>query len=206
MIWLEKYKMLLIGGVVTALVVFLYISKPKEELSAGGDAGLPGVMEEKSEKPFEMEEHEVASGPLFVDVKGAVSSPGLYEAKEGDRVLDAIDQAGGLIKTADEKQVNFAQKVHDEMIIYIPEKGEVVEEALPAMAAPSSTQAAGKININRADLSELQNLPGVGPAKAQAIIDYREDQGPFKKVEDIQNVSGIGEKTFEKLQESITVN
>lgn len=198
--------MLLIGGVVTALVVFLFISKPKEELSAGGDVGLPGVMEEKSEKHFEMEEEKVASGPLFVDVKGAVSSPGLYEAKEGDRVLDAIDQAGGLIKTADEKQVNFAQKVHDEMIIYIPEKGEVVEEALPAMAAPSSTQAAGKININRADLSELQNLPGVGPAKAQAIIDYREEQGPFKKVEDIQNVSGIGEKTFEKLQESITVN
>ncbi|MBD8003636.1 helix-hairpin-helix domain-containing protein [Bacillus norwichensis] len=198
--------MLLIGGVVAALAVFLFISKPKEELQAENDDGLQAMMGENTEKSFEMEEQEGTFGPLFVDVKGAVSSPGLYEAKEGDRILDAIEQAGGLIKTADAKQVNFAQKIHDEMVIYVPEKGEVVDEVLPVMSDHSSSQTEGKININRADLSELQTLSGVGPAKAQAIIDYREEQGPFKRVEDIQNVSGIGEKTFEKLQESITVN
>lgn len=205
MIWLEKHKTILISGVVAVLAVFLFISKPKDEMEAKNAAALQTVMEEKAEKPIEVEE-EVAAGPVFVDVKGAVSLPGLYKAKEGDRVLDAIEQAGGLLETADEKQINFAQKVHDEMVIYVPEKGETIEDAPPVMAAPSSGQTNGKVNINRAELSELETLPGIGPAKAQAIIDYREQQGPFKQVEDIQNVSGIGEKTFEKLQESISVN
>ncbi|RST73883.1 hypothetical protein D4T97_013510 [Siminovitchia acidinfaciens] len=206
MIWLEKYKTIIITGIVAVLAVFLFISKPKDEMAAGNE--LQVLMEEQPDADFQKEEREEKAGPVLVDVKGAVPVPGLYKMEEGDRVLDAIEQAGGLLDAADEKQVNFAQKVYDEMVIYIPEKGEPMED-IPQMAiTPSSGQGNGngKVNINKADLSELQTLSGIGPAKAQAIIDYREQDGPFKQVEDLKNVSGIGEKTFEKLQESISVN
>lgn len=206
MIWLQKYKMFFVSCGVAVVVIFLFISKPKDEMAAKNETALQTVMEEKIDSSIELEQ-EVAEGPVFVDVKGAVSLPGIYEAKDNDRVLDAIEYAGGLLEIADEKQINFAQKVQDEMVIYVPEKGETIEnDAPPLMTSPSNGQANGKVNINRAELSELETLPGIGPAKAKAIIDYREQQGHFKKVEDIQNISGIGEKTFEKLQESISVN
>ncbi|VEF47722.1 membrane bound high-affinity DNA-binding receptor [Bacillus freudenreichii] len=206
MIWLEKYKTIIITGIVAVLAVFLFISKPKDEMAAGNE--LQVLMEEQPDADFQKEEREEKAGPVLVDVKGAVPVPGLYKMEEGDRVLDAIEQAGGLLDAADEKQVNFAQKVYDEMVIYIPKKGEPMED-IPQMAiTPSVGQGNGNgmVNINKADLSELQTLSGIGPAKAQAIIDYREQDGPFKQAEDLKNVSGIGEKTFEKLQESISVN
>lgn len=203
MIWFEKYKTILIGAGVAALAAILFISKPKDETAAGE---VQTVMEEKANIPSLSEEQVEPAGPLFVDVKGAVSIPGLYEAKDGDRVLDAIEQAGGLLEKADEKQINFAQKLHDEMVIYVPEKGEEIEVGTLPMTSPAGGEANGKVNINRAEASELETLPGIGPAKAQAIVDYREQQGSFKQVEDLKNVSGIGEKTFERLQEAISVN
>lgn len=204
MIWLERYKTLLISVIVAVLALFLFISKPNDEKAGMNE--LQSIMEEKADIPLEFEEFEEVKGPVIVDVKGAVSTPGLYETKEGDRVLDAIALAGGLLEIADEKQINLAQKVFDEMVIYVPEKGESDEGFPSIMGGSADGRSDGKVNINRADSSELETLPGIGPAKAQAIVDYREQQGPFKKVEDIQNVSGIGEKTFEKLEDSISVN
>lgn len=205
MIWVEKYKTILITGIVAVLGVFLIISKPEDEMAAGND--LQVVMEEPPDAHVFMEEQEEELGPVLVDIKGAVPMPGLYKMEEGDRVMDVIDQAGGLLEDADEKQVNFAQKLSDEMVIHIPVKGEFVQDA-PQIASTTSPGGQGdrKVNINKADLTELQTLPAIGPAKAQAIIDYREKEGPFRQVEDLQNVSGIGEKTFEKLHELISVN
>lgn len=144
---------------------------------------------------------------IIVDVKGAVNKPGVYEAKDGERVKDIINKAGGLKEKADEKNINFAERVKDEMVVYIPEVGEVPKDM--AMANGANEMQNGeenkKVNLNSADETELQTLPGIGPSKAAAIIEYRETNGSFKTIEDLKSISGIGDKTFEKLQESISV-
>jgi len=207
-IWFEKYKTVVIGIIVVVLAIIFFVSKPEEEGVAGNEVTFP-VENKDGEIHQEDDKEEIVTAPsvIYVDVKGAVKAPGLYQAKEGERVMDAIRLAGGLLGSADEKQINFALKLHDEMVIYVPPEGEMADQPpLLAGATPAVEAGEGKVNINRADLAELETLAGIGPAKAQAIIDYREQQGPFKTIEDLKNVSGIGEKTFEKLQESITVN
>jgi competence protein ComEA len=140
---------------------------------------------------------------IMVDIKGAVSSPGVYEMEEGERVKDVITKAGGLLSHADERQINLAQLVHDEMIVYISSNDEINSEKGSLM--PES-QESSKVSINRADSQELQTLPGIGPSKAEAIIAYRTENGPFKKTEELVNVAGIGEKSFEKLKDKIRTN
>ncbi|WP_237658439.1 helix-hairpin-helix domain-containing protein [Ureibacillus xyleni] len=145
---------------------------------------------------------------IMVDVKGEVYFPGVYELTTEDRVIDAINLAGGYTEQAETKHVNHAQKLQDEMVIYIPKKGEELEnqpiESI-VMSGQVSNDTSDKININTADESQLTTLPGIGPSKAQAIIAYREENGSFKTIEDLTNVSGIGDKTFEKLKELIDI-
>lgn len=158
-------------------------------------------IEEKEEKNEEL-------NSLFkVDIKGAVKNPGVYSAQKGERVVDLITKAGGFTENADQNQVNLAQYVEDEMVIYVPQKGEISESITNSSFSTSANSSSnqGKININKANETELQTIPGIGPSKAKAIIEYREQNGPFQQIEDIQNVSGIGEKTFEKLKDFITV-
>ncbi|MEH7074114.1 helix-hairpin-helix domain-containing protein [Neobacillus drentensis] len=143
---------------------------------------------------------------IMVDLKGQIKQPGVYQANTDERVIDVISRAGGLTDKADQGQVNFAEHVKDEMIIYIPAKGETAPISFGG--TPSSSvgdQKTAKININKADETELQNLPGIGPAKAAAIVEYRNTSGPFKVVEDLKNISGIGDKTFEKLKDLISI-
>ena len=102
--------------------------------------------------------------------------------------------------------MNLSQKIVDEMVIYIPVFGEEMDMLPPTIVSSQSvSKEEGKVNINTADSNELQTLSGVGPSKADAIIEYREQNGPFQKIEDLMNISGIGEKTFEKLKDGITV-
>ena len=201
LIWLEKYKSVLVGAIVIGLALFLFISQPKDN-QVVVNANLPlgeGDIPEIEEK----EEDDRLALKIFVDVKGAVKSPGLYEATETDRVFDIIEKAGGLLDKANEGQVNFAQKVHDEMVIYIPKIGEEGEN--PFMNDSSPSQQNDKVNLNTASPVELETLPGIGPAKSAAIIEFREQNGAFKQIEDLQKISGIGPKTFERLQDLITV-
>lgn len=144
---------------------------------------------------------------VVVDVGGAVIEPGVVELDAGSRVADAIEAAGGLATDADCTTLNQAQLLQDGQKVYVPKEGEI--DASGALV-DSSTQEAGQVatalvNINTATLEELDALPGVGPATAQAIIDDREANGPFASVEDIMRVSGIGEKKYEKLKGSICI-
>lgn len=143
---------------------------------------------------------------IMVDVKGAVNSQGVYELQQGDRVKDAIDLAGGVTEYADEVQINYAQLLEDEMLIYVPKIGEISEQVALTNSTSSNSSSSETVNINKATAEELQQLTGVGPSKAEAIIQYREENGGFKTIEDIQNVTGIGEKSFEKIKGEITVN
>lgn len=147
--------------------------------------------------------------PLRVYVSGAVVRPDVYELAYDSIVRDAIDAAGGPTGEADLNRINLARQVHDEEQIYVPQKGEesppVSPPSGPSLPSPSSQEGGGKVNINTATAEELDTLPGVGPAIAQRIIDYRTASGPFQSVEDIKNVRGIGDATFEKLKDKITV-
>jgi len=125
-------------------------------------------------------------------------------------VDDAIKAAGGLKQEADMTSINRAEFLEDGQKVFIPsfpldEDGNIIENAAGDTADAGSAAVSGKVNINTADSTALQTLSGVGPATAQKIIDYRESNGRFSSVEDIKNVSGIGEKTYEKLKDSITI-
>ncbi|MFD2759480.1 helix-hairpin-helix domain-containing protein [Lentibacillus juripiscarius] len=137
---------------------------------------------------------------VMVDVKGEVTEPGVYEAKTDARVHDVIQMAGGFTKNADQTTVNLAQKVQDEMVIMVPDDA---ENTNPSSAASGS--GTEKVRINYADQAAIEELNGIGPSKAQAIIQYREENGLFKTAEDLLDISGIGEKTLEAMKEDIQI-
>lgn len=141
---------------------------------------------------------------IYVDVKGEVNAPGVYELQSGTRIIDAIELAGGVTDLANTDQVNFAMLLSDQMMIYVPSRNEVAENSALNVAIDVSPHQ-DKVNINRADVTLLKTLPGIGDKKAQDIINYREANGSFETVESLKNVKGIGEKTFEQLVDLITV-
>ncbi|WP_025726649.1 helix-hairpin-helix domain-containing protein [Heyndrickxia ginsengihumi] len=217
---LRKYWMMFIAvGVI--LAIFLVISQNKDKEVTGQAIHLSETkksddyneISSSGDESNTADQSATENQDIYVDVKGAVNNPGVYKLSGNERVQDAIQDAGGFKKDADQNQVNLAQKVQDEMVVYVPEVG---ENQLPTVNSASSSSAAEQgesslqssnnlVNINTADETELQTLTGIGPSKAAAIIEYREKNGFFKKVEDLKNVSGIGDKTFEKIQSSITV-
>jgi len=140
---------------------------------------------------------------IIVDVAGAVKNPKVVELPADSRVADAVTAAGGLTESADTSQVNQAAFLTDGEKIYIPEIDENNAEIKGFSGIVSKD--ASKIDINTATSEELQTLDGVGPATAEKILDYRNDVGYFKKIEEIKNVDGIGEKTYENLKNDITV-
>ncbi len=139
---------------------------------------------------------------VYVYVCGAVKDTGLYELKAGSRIGDAIDAAGGFTKSSDKDALNLAEIVTDGSKIMVPKKGALVDEGM-SVAEDSSTS--DLININTADVKELTTLAGIGEARAEAIIEYREQHGGFSKIEDIMNVSGIKEAMFSRIKDSISV-
>ena len=139
---------------------------------------------------------------IFVDIKGAVQNPGVYQMKVGDRVKDALDAAGGLTAEADSQKVNLAKRLEDQMVIVVPKVGEEAEE-IPAGETRKEATKEGKVNINTATVEELKTLKGVGEKKAEAIIEYRKKNGSFQTKEDLMKVRGIGKKLFESFQERI---
>ncbi|WP_258535637.1 helix-hairpin-helix domain-containing protein [Bacillus sp. 03113] len=199
----ENKTKIIIGFIGTIILLYVYFSYVKKEQPIVNEEMAQDLGEKKR---MTNENKEPLNTTMMVDVKGAVQHPGIFEAKPGDRVMDIITKAGGLRENANKDSVNFALKVVDEMVIYIPEIGEVQEQQITSIENPGNVQdGSGKVNLNKANEEELQTIPGIGPSKAAAIIEYRESNGPFKKIEDLQSISGIGEKTFEKLKDHITV-
>lgn len=147
-------------------------------------------------------EDPVIESAVMIDVKGQVANPGVYELAPGSRMQDAIDAAGGFTSEADSRAINLALIVVDETSLYVPAAGE--EIVLPASEQTASAGGSSLININQATETELMELPGIGPSKAAAILAYREEAGSFKTPEELTEVSGIGDKTFEQLKELIT--
>ena len=133
---------------------------------------------------------------IFVYVCGAVNAEGVYELPEGSRVFEAIEAAGGFRTDAAVTEVNQAEVLEDEMHLYVPTITEIMEH---------QSGQDGKININKATKEELMTLPGVGASRAESILQYRKEQGPFKNVEDIMLISGIKEGLYEKIKDLIKI-
>lgn len=146
----------------------------------------------------------------YVDVKGEVNRPGIYAFSLEERIYDVIEKAGGLTDTADGNRINLAAKLTDQQLIYVPAMGEEIPEvakgqSLYSVEDTENNDQEEKINLNTADFTQLQQIPGIGNVKAQEIIRYREEKGIFQKLEELQEITGIGAKTIERLKKWVTV-
>lgn len=180
--------------VVAAFFVFI-LSEDKQAESVSDNQET--IVEAESETPV-----------ILVDIGGEVINPMVAELEEGSRVEDAINAAGGVTDDADLTEINRAAFLEDGDKILIPTKSDKSENASEADTSNGGTETGTvyqdeRVNINTADSEQLQTLTGIGPVTAEKIIEYREENGRFDNIEDIKNVSGIGEKTFEKLKDDI---
>ena len=153
---------------------------------------------EKKSKPKVLDTKEQKK-IIIIDVKGAVFKEGVYEMKEGDRVKEAVEKAGGLLPDADVKKVNLAQMVQDQMLLYVPNKNEPVQEGA------TFSKSEGKVQINTASKEQLEKITGIGSRKAESILKYREEHGLFQKIEDLLEIDGIGAKSLEKIKDQIII-
>ncbi len=174
------------------------------EYSTSSDTDIE-TLEEREEIPESIAE-EVPEELIYVYICGAVNSPGVYELKAGSRIFQAVEAAGGLTADADEKALNQARILTDGEQITVLTHEEAAESGESGTAgAQEQGQDNGLVNINRAGISELMSLPGIGEAKAAAIISYREANGAFASIDEICSVEGIKEKLFSRISSLITV-
>lgn len=142
------------------------------------------------------------TGTIVVYICGAVNENKVITLKENSRICDAIDAVGGLTDEADLTNINLAYILEDGEKIYIPKKGDKIQNTTISY---TNSQNSSKININKATQSELETIPGIGPSTALKIIKYREENGKFSKIEDIKNISGIGEAKYEQMKDYISI-
>lgn len=211
--------------------------EPKDtesEVSGKESAGAAAdISQKKQNESAEEPAPEISDTPqtIYVDICGAVTSPGVYELPYGSRVFQAIEQAGGYLPEAAASYLNRAKGLSDGQQVYVPTQAEVDSQRIAAtqdgseVTVENSTEKASgqksagedsgeaetassteqKIDLNTADVSQLTTLTGVGESKALAIIAYREENGPFTSAEDIMNVPGIKEGTYEKIKDKIAI-
>ncbi|HFI0149078.1 TPA: helix-hairpin-helix domain-containing protein [Streptococcus suis] len=205
-----KWQIALPAAAGLLLTTFLIFSQPAKS-DQTGLTDFPQLEQTSSSSESVEETSTEASkelSQLVVDVKGAVVKPGLYTLEEGSRVNDAVEAAGGLTSQADPKSINLAQKLSDEAVIYVASKEEnisVVASTTASSAMSQEEKNTSLVNLNTATEADLQTISGIGAKRAADIIAYREANGGFKSVDDLNNVSGIGDKTMESIRPYVTV-
>ena len=210
---LRKYSTAVLAAAVLAAGACYSCAPQKDVVQEAGlepDSGVDKEPEEtesapKEERPPE-ETQPSSQAPYVVHVCGQVKEPGVYELEPGSRVYQAVEMAGGFGPDAASWYLNLAQEVADGMKIQVPTE----EEALAwgnsgGSLSVGQGQTETKVNLNTADEEQLMTLTGIGESRAADIIRYRQEHGPFERIEDIMNVSGIKEGAFQKIKDSITV-
>ena len=205
----QNKKLIGIIGIIALLLIFLvcmYVSGGIDELNSNSidDIFVEESSEVSTENSNEKQELLNEQNKIVVEIKGEVKNPNIYYLNEDSIIDDLIVAAGGLRENANTSQINRAEQLQNHQSIYIPSNEEIQNSAEEVINKVNNQNNSNLININTASVSELDALPGVGPSKAQAIITYREENGPFKSIEEIKNVSGIGESSFEKIKDLIT--
>ena len=207
--WLMEYKKVLsiIGGVLAVIVIILVgrgmmASPKKEKVMVTNAVNTTRVEEATTMMPQN----------CYVDIKGEVLRPGVYEFSCESRIQEVIKKAGGFTEEADETKINLAQKISDQMQIIVPnlhskQEGGVTEgnfeKGNSSNSTPSNSKQ-GTVNINTATLEELQTIKGIGKKKAEAILQYRKEHGAFRTKEDLLQVKGIGKKALEAIESQVT--
>lgn len=238
--YIKKYSrdILLFGLLLILLVLIIYLGffvKEENEKKISNEIGYANIDNDQMEKI----EENTNNSKIFVDIKGAIKKPGVYEVDASAIVNDLIKLAGGFNSNAYQDGINLSKKLKNEMVVYIYTKSEISKYQSESNKLNSidreicttpdynicecindkngiieigekqndnkSDSVSNIVNINTASINELITLTGIGESKALAIIKYREDNGNFTKIEDIMNVSGIGEKAFEKIKDLITI-
>lgn len=193
--WLERYRGILffalIALAVVGVILFQMLRPEPQSIILSTPTPVPSPVATPTPRP------------LRVYVSGAVQHPDVYALPPDSIVKDALIAAGGATDKADLNRINLALPVSDGQQVYVPHLG---EESLPVQPPSNQPTSGGKININAASQAELETLPGIGPSIAQRIIDHRRANGAFAQIEDIMNVSGIGQGIFEKIRDLITTN
>ncbi|HFI0567657.1 TPA: helix-hairpin-helix domain-containing protein [Streptococcus suis] len=205
-----KWQIALPAAAGLLLTTFLIFSQPAKSDQTGLTDFPQLEQTSSSSESVEETSTEASEDPsqLVVDVKGAVAKPGLYTLAAGARVNDAVKAAGGLTSQADPKSINLAQKLSDEAVVYVASKDEnisVVTSTIASSAMSQEEKNTSLVNLNTATEADLQTISGIGAKRAADIIAYREANGGFKSVDDLNNVSGIGDKTMESIRPYVTV-
>lgn len=221
---------LLIINITSFLFLFTMINRKEEKIESKSKITYDApVIDEKEETNDEIEEIEEeitdtneintsTEEKIFIDIKGSIKTPGVYELNANSRVIDAVKASGGLNKDANTKYINLSKKLKDGDVIIIYSNQEVEESSKQGniIEVPCDCNniyqevtedvktSSSKININTASLEELQSLSGIGESKAALIIEYRTLNGKFKSIEELKNVKGISEKIFSNIKENIT--
>ncbi len=221
---IKKSGTLLLAGLLTLAFASALVGCQKAD---DADGGLTEILPEEvaeempgSEEPDGEEaaggEEETAKAParIFVHVCGQVEVPGVYELEAGSRLFEALDLAGGLTAEAAGEVLNQAQILTDGQQVYVPSKEEA-QEGSPLWQGPSANEQAadpagagekdGRVNINQAAKEELMTLTGIGEVRAEAIIRYREEHGPFGSIEELKEIDGIKDGIFQKIRDDITI-
>ena len=217
---LENSKKIILSVILISIILILFIiymintnSNDEifiESLTVGGNTAESNVVQN-----LEAEE-EVKTEKIAIHIIGEVKKEGIVYLEAGSRIVDAIKEAGGATKEADLSQINLAYELQDGQKIYIPNKNEKISEYITISSgnnviieennsSAETERKENKVNINTANVNELDNLPGIGPSLAQRIIEYREENGNFKSIEELQNVKGIGEAKYSDIKDNVTI-
>ena len=209
---------IVIGIIIIAVIVFIVLNigkvtefnkeeKENTTINASIEESKNDI-EEKENKENKEESKEMGTG-IFVHIDGWIQNPGVYEIKENDRVNTIIEKAGGLKEGASIKSINLAARLSDGDKIYIPNREE--EKQIETTEVKGNNTGTvkitknSKINMNKASITELKQITGIGESTANKIIDYRDNVGKFKKIEDIKEVKGIGDSKYESIKDKITI-
>ena len=200
----DKIKAAALPVVIGLAVIFFWFYGAGEEPELKDSAVQP---DEELSETAEQSPDGGETGEIFVDIDGAVNKPGVYKVSEGTRLFQVIELAGGLTDGASTQSLNRAEAVYDgqKITVYSSDTEGYSQDDTGGGVPAEKGITGGKVNINTADSVTLQTIPGIGPSKAARIIEYRESQGRFKKIDDIKNVTGIGDMTFENIKGYITV-
>ncbi len=213
---------ILIIGIIIAFIIYTISTNTYNEISLDSlvsdneniAENINNEINKQSENQLVNEIDETEE--IIVHIAGEVKKEGIVYLKQGSRIIDAIKEAGGETKEADLSQINLAYELQDGQKVYIPNKNEKITEYITVSSgnnviveenknSESTEGKENKVNINTANQSELDSLPGIGPSIAQRIIEYREENGNFQKIEDLQNVKGIGDAKFSDIKDNVTV-
>ena len=211
-----KWKFYILIILIMLITFFLYLfNDNNSDLKQNSQEGQSKLSDQQitnnkklNKKEVSIQKDNTKETKIFIDIKGAVKHPNVYEMSSSNRVIDALNKAE-VLKDADLSQLNLSEKLVDQKLIYVPKKGENSMKIHSQQAALNSSDVKintnQPLNLNSATEEQLKNIPGIGPSKAKDILNYREQNNGFNSINDLMKIKGFGKKTFEKLKEHFTI-